>query len=213
MITLPLAAFSAFIIPGGLKVTHHNAKTEKLDIFGVAALTGSLILLIFSLSEAPVRGWGTAEVLAPLIISLLMLVVFFWWQTQLEEANALIPPSMWFLPNFLVLVFVSFCTQIYLTGPILVFSEYWAVAYEWSPLTLGLHFLPMGITSTLVCILLPLPILKLPPRIALIGANIMCGAFSMLMVFADRRDRYWSYILPSMILITIGSASGYIVSK
>jgi hypothetical protein len=68
-----------------------------------------------------------------------MIVLFFVWQTRLPEAHALIPPRMWFIPNFLVLVFVSFCTQIYLTGPILILSEYWSGAFGWDPLKIGLH--------------------------------------------------------------------------
>jgi hypothetical protein len=127
-----------------------------MDTIGVLAITGrllnvanvitrlnaflvSIILLVFSLSQAPVLGWGTARVLASLIISILLMIGFFIWQTQLPVDHALIPPRLWFIPNFLVLVLVSFGTQIYLTGPVFVFSVYWPIAYGWGPLSIGLH--------------------------------------------------------------------------
>ncbi|EJD00111.1 MFS general substrate transporter [Fomitiporia mediterranea MF3/22] len=211
MVTVPLSTISIFLIPG--KRDRDGHKDKKMDIPGVLVLTGSIILLIFALSQAPDSGWGTARVLAPLIVSVFMMVAFFIWQTRLHEEHALIPPKMWFIPNFLVYIFVSFCTQIYLTGPILVFSEYWPVAYGWNPLTIGLHVLPMGLTSTIVCVVLPRQILALPPRVALIGANSMAGVFSILMAFASSRERYWSLVFPSMILITVGSSAAYMISN
>ena len=155
IITIPLSAVSILLIPNNQRA--RGSDDNKMDIPGVVVLTGiddfpimlqetdtlcrtgSLILLIFSLSQAPITGWGKARVLAPLVISIAMVVAFFVWQTRLNEKHALIPPKMWFIPNFLVLIFVSFCTQIYLTGPILVFSEFWPVEYDWSALTIGLH--------------------------------------------------------------------------
>lgn len=73
--------------------------------------------------------------------------------------------------------------------------------------------LPIGLTATVVCVLLPRVILQLPPRIALICANAMCGCFSILLVFSSSRDRYWSYTFPSFILITVGSSAAYMISK
>ncbi|KAF8509048.1 MFS general substrate transporter [Gautieria morchelliformis] len=211
IITLPLSAASAVLVPG--QQIKQGKADKKMDVPGVFLLTASIILLIFSLSQAPITGWGTPRVLTPLIISIIGMIAFFTWQTRLKEAHALIPTRMWFIPNFLILVCVSFCTQIYLTGPILIFGAYWPASYGWSPLTVGLHALPMGLTSTIVCVLLPRQILQLPPRYALIGANCMSGLFSILMIFASTRDRYWGFVLPSMILITIGSAAAYMISN
>ncbi|KAF8968804.1 major facilitator superfamily domain-containing protein [Flammula alnicola] len=191
MITIPVSAASILLIPGSRTATGSKSHDKRMDIVGVFILT----------------------VLTPLIISVLSFVVFFFYQTRLNENHALIPPKMWFIPNFLVLVFVSLCTQIYLTGPVLVFSVFWPAAYQWSPLTIGLHGLPMGVTAVIVCVLLPRYILQLPPRISLVIATSMSGLFSILMVFADSRDRYWSFVFPSMVLITLGSSAAYMISN
>lgn len=153
IITVPLSAASMFIIPS--KRATETKSRKKMDIPGVFALTGkkplqttntsfhnisgAIILLIFALSQAPIVGWGTARVLAPLIVAIVMMVGFFFWQTRLHDEHSLIPPKTWFIPNFSVLTLVSFCTQIYLTGPILVLSQYWPAAYNWGALTVGLH--------------------------------------------------------------------------
>ncbi|KAJ3563356.1 hypothetical protein NP233_g8991 [Leucocoprinus birnbaumii] len=196
IITVPLSVLSMLIKPGNR--ARETKDTKKMDFPGVFALT---------------VGWGTPRVLAPLIIAVFMMAGFFFWQNRLHEERALIPSTTWFIPNFTVLTLVSFCTQIYMTGPILVLSEYWPTAYDWDALTIGLHVLPIGLTATIVCVILPRWILQLPPRIALICANVMCGCFSILLVFASSRDRYWGYTFPSFVLITVGSSAAYMISN
>ena len=71
----------------------------------------------------------------------------------------------------------------------------------------------MGLTSTIICVLLPRQILQMPPRLALICANLMAGLLSILLVYSSKESRYWSYTFPSMILITAGSTAAYMISK
>jgi hypothetical protein len=90
-------------------------------------------------SQAPTVGWSKAEVLAPLIISVALMVVFFWWQTRLEEDHALIPPAMWFIPNFAVLIAIGFANFIFFTGPLVLLANYFQGVYQWNALNVGLH--------------------------------------------------------------------------
>ncbi|KAJ3871151.1 MFS general substrate transporter [Lentinula edodes] len=212
VLTIPLSIVSYFFIPKKIRLLSTHSQ-KRLDVIGILTLIGSLILLIYALSQAPINGWATSIVLAPLLVSLFMMGIFFFRQTRLPEYQAVIPTKMWFIPNFSVLVFISFCTQINLTGPILVLSQYWPIAYNWTPLSIGLHVLPMGLTSTLVCTLLPRQILQLPPRPALVGASSMAGLSSILLVYSSSREKYWSFTFPSLILITVGSTAAYMISN
>lgn len=211
LVTLPLSFIATFAIPG--KNTESKATSKNMDGVGIAIITSALVLLVFALSQAPVIGWSTARVLAPLIISLLMIIGFFYWQTCIPHHTALIPPRLWFIPNFFVLVSASFTTAVYFIGPIFIFSEYWAASYKWTPLTVSLHVLPIGITSAIVTVVLTLLGSKIPTRPALICAYAVCGLFSILLAFASSKDRYWSFVFPAIILTTIGGATAYILSN
>ncbi|KAJ7163868.1 MFS general substrate transporter, partial [Mycena crocata] len=211
IVAVPISLASIWLIPvDSIKM---NTQKKNMDIPGVFLLTASIILLIFSVSEAPSIGWGTARVLAPLILSVLLLVGFFFWQTRLDPKNALIPPKMWFIPNFLILIMVSFGNQLYFIGPVVLYSVFYPSVYDWSPLTIGLHFLPSGIISGIICIIFPRHILRLPPKLVLVGGQAMAGIFAILYVFADTRERYWSLMFPAMILVTAGSSVTYLVSN
>jgi hypothetical protein len=56
----------------------------------------AIILFIFSVTSASIKGWATSYVLAPLIISVLLLGTFFLWEYHLDEADAAmyVPPYL-----------------------------------------------------------------------------------------------------------------------
>ncbi|OAX32395.1 MFS general substrate transporter, partial [Rhizopogon vinicolor AM-OR11-026] len=83
------------------------AKWKSLDLVGVSILTIAIILFIFAVTSGSTDGWASAMVLAPLIISILMMVAFFYWETLIPVENAAIPPRTWFYNNFSVLVVVG----------------------------------------------------------------------------------------------------------
>ena len=47
-----------------------------------------MILFIFAVTSGSIQGWATPYVLAPLIISVLLLVAFFVWEAHIDEIDA-----------------------------------------------------------------------------------------------------------------------------
>lgn len=70
----------------------------KLDYAGAAMSTAGLILLSFVLSSGGVYGWGKPFIIALLIVSCALLVIF----TLLEKhiKNPIMPLSLWKISNF-----------------------------------------------------------------------------------------------------------------
>ena len=95
VIAIPVAAISVLLIPAQLKddqshqgVINAAKKMQGLDILGVSFLTASFILFIFAMTEGSAAGWGSARVLAPLIISICLIVAFLFYETRVPEAKA-----------------------------------------------------------------------------------------------------------------------------
>ena len=85
----------------------HKQRLRNLDLVGVTLLTGTyasraverlcadksfapaaLILFIYSVTTATGAGWGTGQVLAPLIISVFMVAGFFIWEAKIPAGRA-----------------------------------------------------------------------------------------------------------------------------
>jgi len=106
----PVALAGVFIIPRQVAKTTHSlepqtAKWRSLDLVGVGILTGinvsaysslhcsrvlivALILFIFAVTSGSSDGWASAMVLAPLIISISLVVAFFYWETLIPVDKA-----------------------------------------------------------------------------------------------------------------------------
>ena len=106
---LPIAIVSIPLIPGSSEFhAHHRStarqqlkpdldttttaktvdglkKLKQLDLVGVAALTIALILLVYGLVQGSSTKWGSAGVIAPLIISVCLIVGFLYYETLLPE--------------------------------------------------------------------------------------------------------------------------------
>jgi hypothetical protein len=67
-------------------------------------------LLILGLTLGASYGWVTASFLAPFLLSVVLFPFFFWWETRVPEAHALLPPAIWRLPNVPVLVAFALIT-------------------------------------------------------------------------------------------------------
>jgi energy-coupling factor transporter transmembrane protein EcfT len=110
ILAIPVALASVFIIPPQISKTSGNlepgaAKWKSLDLVGVSIMTGmnilansflhrsralivALILFVFAVTSGSTDGWASAVVLAPLVISILMVVAFFYWETLLPVDKA-----------------------------------------------------------------------------------------------------------------------------
>jgi MFS family permease len=110
IVAVPVAVACVFIIPPQIAKTAESlepeaAKWKSLDLVGVSVLTGTniptdpdlhrsqslvvaLILFIFAVTSGSTDGWASAMVLAPLVISISMVIAFCYWETLLPAEKA-----------------------------------------------------------------------------------------------------------------------------
>ena len=84
--------YSAILIPGNAHRTSkdkgRSSSIRDLDLGGVAILTVALILFIYAITTGSSTKWISADVLAPMVIAILLIVGFFVYETRIPEENA-----------------------------------------------------------------------------------------------------------------------------
>jgi hypothetical protein len=65
---------------------------HEYDLPGAISVTLGLIVLVYSISEAPQVGWGTFRTIGLLVVSGLLLAFFLWWEAR--EKEPLMPLSI-----------------------------------------------------------------------------------------------------------------------
>jgi hypothetical protein len=169
------------------------------------------LLLIMGLTFGATYGWTKASFLAPFIIGALLYPVFFWWESRLPEIDALLPPSIWRIPNVTVLVVFALITLGWWGVNFMPFLELFHQVHGESMLLSAVRTLPEGIAAAIFSSMLVVwPSLTRHPRTPIIISMTMCcGAYALWtqakgVVGVD----YWKWVFPGMVF---GSAGMQIV--
>jgi len=181
----------------------------RLDLLGVFLFTSASILFIFAVTSGSVDGWGSAQVIATLVLSFVLVIVFFLWESRLPESYAAVPSKMWRYPNFSILIFISFAPFAWWASIFLQFSWLWEVVYFWSPIKTAVHFLPIGLGLFPGLALSGVLQSKISLKwVIFIGFLLICVG-SLLLPFADSPERFWPFAFPGFLLATAGAAQIY----
>ncbi|KAF9070287.1 major facilitator superfamily domain-containing protein [Rhodocollybia butyracea] len=213
LMAIPIAGICFLLIPSRPDdPTRAKASVQSLDIIGVSILTIALVLFIFALTSGSSVGWGTARVIAPLVISILMVVGFLFWETRVPEEYASLPPQMWRIPNFGVLFGISLTPYLWWTSTFLLITSQWQDEFLWSPIKSGIHFLPIGIPSVFLTVLAGYLTRHVKPKHLIIAGGILLITSTGLEPFSatdPTENRYWRFAFPAFILGTSGATLVY----
>jgi EmrB/QacA subfamily drug resistance transporter len=173
------------------------------DLLGALTVTGSMIALVYSVVEAPARGWLDGRTLGGLALSALLLVAFV-----LVESRSSHPLVRLGILRIRTLVSADVAAMLYF-GSYLGF-QFLATLYVqnvagWSPIDTALAFLPSGMF---------LPIMgaqagRLIGRFGtarLIGAGLTAFAIGYALFLREHSHHltYVTMLLPSMLVLGLG---------
>jgi EmrB/QacA subfamily drug resistance transporter len=173
------------------------------DLLGALTVTGSMIALVYSVVEAPARGWLDGRTIGGLSLSALLLVVFV-----LVENRSPHPLVRLGILRIRTLVSADVAAMLYF-GSYLGF-QFLATLYVqnvagWSPIDTALAFLPSGMF---------LPIMgaqagRLIGRFGtarLIGAGLIAFAIGYALFLREHSHHltYATMLLPSMLVVGLG---------
>ncbi|KAG1850039.1 major facilitator superfamily domain-containing protein [Suillus tomentosus] len=208
IVAMPAALACAFIIPPEISKTKDNlepaaAKWKSLDLLGVTILTVALILFIFAVTSGSTDGWASAAVLVPLIISIMMVIGFFYWETRIHVDTAAIPPRTWFYPNFSILFAVALLPLLWWFTVFIIFTTLWQNVLEWSVISSAVHMLPLGVAAFIMSFTGSLSRIFSPKWIILTGMFFCMVATVLLALGGGKPEDYWPYVFPAF---SLGSA-------
>jgi hypothetical protein len=111
-------------------------------------------LLILGLTLGASYGWATASFLAPFLLSVVLFPFFFWWETRVPEAHALLPPAIWRLPNVTVLVAFALLSLGWWSSNFVPFIELFHQVHGEKTILAAVRTLPEGVSAGIVSVIL-----------------------------------------------------------
>lgn len=126
-----IALLSSVVIPPSAP-RRNKPSWRRLDLGGVSLITGmshfffaspvqsltvllrkftkspvAIVLFVYAVTSGPLNGWGSANVIAPLVISIMMAVAFFIYEAYIDPERAALPPRVWNYSNVPIIVAIG----------------------------------------------------------------------------------------------------------
>ncbi|ORY58185.1 major facilitator superfamily [Pseudomassariella vexata] len=200
-----LSATSFALIPDETRCAVDNEESRlDLDWLGALIISGSLVMLLYALSEGNVIGWGTPMIPSLIAASLALMVAFYFWQRHLERNTKrapLVRVSMFrdtqFTAAFVAVAcfFASFSS--YFVFVSLFYEEYQGL----SVLDTTLMFIPSGVSGCIACIFTGQLLSRVPGFYLLLATSILATISPLLFAVPIPPDTtYWAYGFLAMCL-------------
>lgn len=180
-----------------------------VDWIGGTVITVGLIILLFALSEGNVVGWSTAWAPALIVVSLLLVVAFGFWQHYLETKTpkrplmkmSIFKNGKFTAANVLMALFFSSFNNY------LIFATYWFQDFQGlSVIQTTLRFIPTGVTGVLVATITGQVLSRIPGDVILTFSTICVSISSLLFAIPiPVATTYWAYGFPAMVLSVCGA--------
>jgi EmrB/QacA subfamily drug resistance transporter len=213
----------ALLVGAAAVVLVRESKAEgdtRYDVPGVLLATTGLFALVYGFTEAAraknpanpadtsVQGWTDPTTLTWLIAAVVLLVAFVVW--ELRSRNPMLPMRVVLDRNrggsYLVFLLVGaglFAMFLFLT-------YYFQVNLGYSPLRSGFAFLPFSLgvilTAGIVAQMLP----RFGPKRLMVPGLVMAVTGMLLLTRVEQGTSYWTHVLPSLLLMSIGMANVFI---
>ncbi|KAG9249880.1 major facilitator superfamily domain-containing protein [Emericellopsis atlantica] len=186
-----------------------KASLASVDWIGGAIITTGLLLLLFALTEGNVVGWSAPYIPVLIVVSVLIIVGFYFWQRHLESKGQrppVVKVSMFKNRRFTVVLlimgvfFASFNNYV-------IFATYFFQQYQGLyPLQTMLRFIPTGVGGAVVAFIVAKLMDKVPTVfIMLTGTISMSIACLLFSVPIPPSTSYFAWGLPAMLLAVIGA--------
>ena len=181
---------------------------RRYDALGAVLVTGALLALVFSISQAPDVGWGAFRTVGLLVLAGVLLAAFLLRESRL--ADALVPLRIFRLRTVAGANSVGLLVGASVYTLYIIATLYLQEVLGWSPLKTGLVFLINAVASIAGAMLTEVLIPRLGPKnvIALGMGLLAAGLLCLTQIDAD--GGFWWPIVPALVLTGFGVTLSFI---
>jgi EmrB/QacA subfamily drug resistance transporter len=207
-LNVPVGLALVALAPRRLPESRSENARRHFDVAGATSITASLMLLVYALTEATQKGWGSSSTVAFLAVSVLLAAVFV--AVEQRTAHPLMP--------FMVFRGNTLAVGTLITGVIaaIAFSQFFLLTLylqqvlHYSAARSGLAFAAIAGTVAIVSNVAQGLVTRLGPRRVLAAGLLFAAVSQALLVRLPVHAHYTTDLLPSFLLIGVGIAVSFV---
>ncbi|KAI8995704.1 efflux transporter [Trametes punicea] len=196
---------------------------RRVDWIGAFLVTAGLTLVIFVLSDGSIapNGWKTGYIIAFLIVGVILIGLFVWWEHYLEQCHIrqnsgldkwwnpppLMSVTVWTRANgklavVLGIAFLQWCSFQSFTFWIQLYYQDYAGL---NPVLTMLRIIPMFVTGVTCNFIVALVVGRVPVVFLIVIGTLFTGVANLLFAVIKPASPYWAFGFPAAILSVVGA--------
>jgi EmrB/QacA subfamily drug resistance transporter len=205
LVNIPLAVGAIVLALAFVRDAPTGEKRKPLDILGGAFATLALGGLTWGLTIGSGPSGWTSAALALLAAGFAMLVAFVWVE-KIRGQDAMMPLALFASSSFIGLTLLTLLLYGALGGLIVLLPYVLIRAAEYSSTAAGATLLPFAVVLTLTSPLMGSLAGRIGSRVPLSVGSLMVAAGFLLILRIGAGGKYWTSVLPALLLIAFGMA-------
>ncbi len=207
LVNLPIGvgvfALCMALIPAGSGQTGH-----KLDVGGAITVTGSLMLAVYAVVNGNEAGWGSAQTLGLLGAAALLLAAFIYIESCV--ASPLMPLGLFRLRNVATANVAGVLWAAAMFAWFFISALYMQLVLEFTPLQVGLAFLPANLIMAAMSLGLSAKIVMRWGFRGPLAVGLAIAATGLaLFARAPVGGTFVAHVLPGMLLLGVGAGIAF----
>jgi EmrB/QacA subfamily drug resistance transporter len=201
-----LVLAATFRLVGGER---HRAQLSNFDIRGAILATGGMLLLVYTLVQAPAVGWGATRTIAALAAAIALLVAFL--VNEQRHTNPLLPLSVFRIKGLAAANATQLIALAGLLSMFLFLTLYMQNVLHYTAIQTGLAYLPLTFSVGIAAGVSAKLIARIGTRPVIVtGALIAAGGLYSLSRIPAVHGTYLSNLLPGMMIVSLGLGAVFV---
>jgi EmrB/QacA subfamily drug resistance transporter len=207
LVNVPIGALVVFLSRRLLPAMQGTAR-GRIDIAGAVTVTSALMLAIYAIVNGNEKGWTSAQTLGLLGCSLALLLAFLWIESHVQEP--LVPLRLFRLRNFSAASGIGVLWAAAMFAWFFLGALYMQLVLGYSPLQIGLAFLPSSLIMAVFSIGLSARlVMRFGISRPLTAGLSLAAAGLLLFVRLPVEGSFVTDVLPSMLLLGFGAGIAF----
>jgi EmrB/QacA subfamily drug resistance transporter len=178
-------------------------RQHKLDLVGVGLATAGLFCLTFALIEGQRYSWNGA-IIALLVAAAVLTLVFLLQQRSRQDAEPLVPFSLFRNRNFAVINVVAALVSVAILGFFLPITIYLQSVLGYSAIKAGLILAPMSLIALLLAPIAGRMSDQVGGKYILMTGLTLYAVGAAVLVLQSRADSSWVAFIPAIVVMGLG---------
>ncbi|TGJ82330.1 hypothetical protein E0Z10_g6426 [Xylaria hypoxylon] len=176
---------------------------KQFDYVGTVLTILGTGMFAAGLTLGPQDGWSRAHVIALIVVGVLLLVIFVFWERVFP--TPLMPPHIWKDRNFSLIIIVVLFGNMSFQATGFWIAFFMQQVQKLSTLNVAVRLLPMAIAGLLWNILAARILHRVNNTFLMVFGAVSYLAAALLFSFMSADSNYWAFIFPALVLNVAGA--------